>query len=194
MGRPSVAAERRTQIIEATLRCLETRGFAGTTLDRIAEEAGMARGHVRHFAGNRDDLLVDAARTFYFGFGDEIPAEPSILPEGTASVGDALAYLFDGFAEQTPDNAVALALIEAARSVEPIRPILVAAYVGTQSALERLLASAAPAAAPALRAQVAYGILSLALGNVFMGDVEVSAERTALARAAADHLIASLRS
>lgn len=82
MGRPSVAAERRRQILEAAIRCIAAKGFAGTTLDGIAEEAGMARGHVRHFAGNRDDVLLGAAMLLYF---DVVPEPGSASP--TAPVG-----------------------------------------------------------------------------------------------------------
>lgn len=192
MGRPSVAAERRRQIVDAALRCLGIHGFAGTTLDRIAEEAGMARGHMRHFAGNRDDLLVEAARRFHFGDPDRSPADASVLPEGSTTIGDALDYLFGEMAEQDAENPIALALVEAARQIEGIRPILVAAYVGTQTTLERMLAALNPDAPAATRAQTAYAVLALALGNTFMSDVEPSAERTALARATAESLLAAV--
>lgn len=58
MGRRSLAAERRQQVLEAASRCLARNGLAGTTLEKIAEESGLSRSHVRHYVGNRDDLLL----------------------------------------------------------------------------------------------------------------------------------------
>lgn len=192
MGRPTMVAVRRRQVLDAALRCLGTYGFAGTTLDRIAEEARMSRGHVRHFAGNREALLVQAARAFYFGDAELTPTEPSLLPGGVASLADALDFLFGELAEQDSENPIALALMEAARAVPGIRSTLVAAYLGTQDALERLLADAGSGGTRTDRAAVAYGILALALGNVFLSDVEASPARTRMARSAADELVRSL--
>lgn len=77
MGRPSVAAERREQILDATMTTIAEHGIHGTTLDRIADTAGMSRGHVRHFVGNRDRLLLDTATAL---FADHSGRIGSILP------------------------------------------------------------------------------------------------------------------
>lgn len=60
VGRPSVAAERRDQIFDAVERCLIEVGLANTTLDAIAERAGMTRSAIAHFVGNRE-AVIDAA-------------------------------------------------------------------------------------------------------------------------------------
>lgn len=199
MGRPSVAVERRRQILEAAIRCIAAHGLAGTTLDRVAEEAGMARGHVRHFAGNRDDVLTDAAVLLYFG---EVPPQGtddlvaahggSFLPDDARTVAGALDYLFGDFAEPGPGNTVALAFVDAARTNPRIQAIVVDAYLSSQTELSTILAAAYADASPSDRGRVAYGILSIALGNVFMADLEVSPQRTALARQSAELLIATL--
>jgi AcrR family transcriptional regulator len=189
MGRPSVATQRRREILDATLRRLATHGYSGTTLDGIAEEAGMARGHVRHYAGNREQLLIDAARDFFTADAD---AAPSVLPAHIDTLEGAVDFLFDDFAAPTDDNGVALALVEGARTVPAIREILVAAYLSVPAVLERLLADAAPHATAEERSATAYGLLTLALGHVFLTDIEESAARTRLARQSADRLVASL--
>ena len=109
MGRPSVAAERRGQILDATMATIAEHGIHGTTLDRIADAVGMSRGHVRHFVGNRDRLLLDTAIAVFAESGQV----GSILPPGIADLKGALDYLF-GPAFNSPDreNAVVLGLVE----------------------------------------------------------------------------------
>ena len=191
MARPSVADERTRQIIEATIRTIGTHGITGTTMDRIAEEAGMSRGHVRHFVGNRDDLLRETARYFYFGGTDGA----SILPAGTATLEDALAYLFGPeFTAPGADNAVVFGLVEVSRSNPAIAELLAAAYSGTEAAIARMLAAEHPHLSPETCRRTAYGIVAIALHNVFMSDIKSSAADTDAARGAAEQLLASLPS
>ena len=189
MARPSVADERREQIIEATLRTISERGISGTTLDRIADAAGMSRGHVRHFAGNRDRLLLDAARAFY---ADET-GSPAILPGTVDDLDGAVGYLFgEEFASSNAENAIVLAFVELARTDPDIAETLTAAYASTRDRLSAFIAAAKPDAPAELRAAAAQGVLAAALGNVFIGDFDRDAARTALTRAAVDALLAAL--
>lgn len=199
MGRPSVAVERRRQILEAAIRCVAAHGLAATTMDRIAEEAGMARGHVRHFAGNRDDVLTAAAVLLYFGEVPESGAEDpavahhgSFLPDEAHTFDAALDYLFGEFAEPGAENTVALAFVEAGRSNPHINAIVLKAYTSSQNELAALLIAEHPDATPDACERIAYGILTIAIGNVFMADIEVDARRTASARQAAEQLVATL--
>ena len=57
MGRKSKAAERTTEILDAFEVLVRTRGLEGATLQRLAEQLGVRRGLVRHYAGNREDLV-----------------------------------------------------------------------------------------------------------------------------------------
>ncbi len=58
MPRPSLKEERRAQILDAYESCVARYGVEGATLERIAEEAGLARALIRHNVGNREDLLA----------------------------------------------------------------------------------------------------------------------------------------
>ncbi|MEM9057824.1 MAG: helix-turn-helix domain-containing protein [Pseudomonadota bacterium] len=58
--RRSQAERRRTtrrQIIGAAMRCLATHGYAGTTVSRLLEEAGVSRGAYLHHFPSKTDLL-----------------------------------------------------------------------------------------------------------------------------------------
>lgn len=191
MARPSVAAQRKEQIVDAAIRTIGAHGITGATLDRIAEEAGMSRGHVRHFVGNRDELLVETARSFYFGE----PGATSILPPGATTVAEALDYLFGPeFTAPGTQNAVVFGLIEASRTNPAINDILIRAYVGAEETLREMLRAEHPDASAELRDHVAHGLMSTAMHNVFMNDIDDSPERNAAARAAADWMLGMLRS
>lgn len=58
MPRPSIAAERREEILAAFEVCALRKGLAATTLADVAQEAGLPRPLVRHFIGNRADMVT----------------------------------------------------------------------------------------------------------------------------------------
>ncbi|MGO4678346.1 TetR/AcrR family transcriptional regulator [Microbacterium sp. 2MCAF23] len=189
MARPTVAAERRDQIIEATMQALAQHGVAGASLDRIAEAAGMSRGHVRHFVGNRDQLLAETARHV---FSDE-DGQPTILPRTVATFRGALDFLFgEEFTRSDAENAIVLGFVELSRKQPAIAEILSEAYARTRQQLSDLAAEEFPDAGPDRRASVADGTLSAALGNVFMGDFDPDAGRTMRVRSAVEVLVATL--
>ena len=57
MPRPSIAAERQEEILQAFETCALRNGLEATTLEDVAEEAGLQRSLVRHFMGNRADMV-----------------------------------------------------------------------------------------------------------------------------------------
>ncbi|GLP76622.1 hypothetical protein TUM20983_37320 [Mycobacterium antarcticum] len=57
-GRPTISAQRRQQIVHAFIGLLGERGLAGVTLDDVARAAGIQRAALRHFVGNRQDLVA----------------------------------------------------------------------------------------------------------------------------------------
>ncbi len=58
MPRPSIANERREEIFEAFEVCALEKGLDATTLTDVAEQAGLPRSLVRHFMGNRADMVT----------------------------------------------------------------------------------------------------------------------------------------
>src|SRR5699024_5227566 len=47
-------------LLDATMRCLVTHGYAGTTTQRIQDEAEVSRGALLHHFGSKSELLVAA--------------------------------------------------------------------------------------------------------------------------------------
>ena len=56
MGRRSLASTRRPQILRAFEVCVLRYGLEGSSLERIAQEAGVRRSLIRHYFGNRNEL------------------------------------------------------------------------------------------------------------------------------------------
>lgn len=54
------SAAMRTRLLDATVECLVSHGYAGTTTPRIAEMAGVTRGAQVHHFGSKEDLVVAA--------------------------------------------------------------------------------------------------------------------------------------
>ncbi len=62
MGRKSLAAERRSQIVEAFRRCICRYGLQGSTIKRIAAEAGLPAGLLHHYFRGRDEMIEELVR------------------------------------------------------------------------------------------------------------------------------------
>ena len=56
VGRRSLASTRRPQILRAFEACVLRYGLEGSSLERIAQEAGVRRSLIRHYFGNRNEL------------------------------------------------------------------------------------------------------------------------------------------
>lgn len=61
-GREAAKAFRRQQLIASTIDCIAKRGFAETTLARVAEGAGLSRGIVNLHFQSKKQLLVETLR------------------------------------------------------------------------------------------------------------------------------------
>lgn len=189
MARPSKAAERVQQINEATLRTLAKYGYAAASLDRIAEEAGLARGHIRHYVGNRQNLIREAAKLSYFGES----GTDKFWPESINTVREAVNYLFSTeFIGTREENAVFFGFIEASRSDPVISQILISAYSGAETELAALLKQEYPGAPSARRKQIAFSVVSIAIQNIFLLDISADADNTKLAKSSANFVISTL--
>lgn len=94
MPRPSIKEERREQILDAFETCVARFGLEGATLERIAEEAGLARALIRHNVGNREDLIDSLIKRFLSSSKDSLLEMYTHLPE-TNKVAALVELLFD---------------------------------------------------------------------------------------------------
>lgn len=64
MARPSMAAQRVEEILDALESCILKYGIQATSLENIADTAGVKRTILRHYIGNRDDIIVALSRRY----------------------------------------------------------------------------------------------------------------------------------
>jgi len=194
VGRPSLNAERREQILEALSRCLAERGLEGTTLDVIAAEAGVQRAAIRHYIGNRDQLI----RAGVEHIADRYAHTFELELESAASADRLSAFLDSAFlgrlstGNSQEDRAVD-AMMAAAASDESVRESLSEMYAGFEDTIVREIAAVYPDAGSEQIVRVAYVILCLVEQSSTMRFLGFPADRAHAARAVAASLIETLR-
>ena len=57
LPRPSLKDQRSAEILDAYLTCVAKFGLDGATQERIAAQAGVKRPLLRHYLGNRDEMI-----------------------------------------------------------------------------------------------------------------------------------------
>jgi AcrR family transcriptional regulator len=121
----------RARLLDATIGCLVDYGYAGTTVTRIAERAGVTRGAQVHHYRTKDDL-VTAAVTHLAGKSAEFGwSQVSRLADVDDPVGDLLDVLWE--MHKGPTFTATVELWVAARTdpdlrrhVATVEPVLLA--------------------------------------------------------------------
>lgn len=125
----------RTRLLDATVECLVTYGYAGTTTHRVAEVAGVTRGAQVHHFPSREALVVAAIEHLA-----EQRTQAAIRELGRAQnapdpVSKMLDYLWES--HQGPIFAATMELWIAARTdpvlaaqVQRVEPIVNGALIG----------------------------------------------------------------
>lgn len=188
MGRPSLAAERREQILDAVTTCIGEYGIEGTTLERVAEASGFSRGHIRHYLGNRDDMLTLCQHRLSARYVERMKDICDSAAPGAR--GPALVRLLFG-REWSPsqDNAAINALFWAAARDQTVRAGLRATYMAMERTAARALRADYPQAPASDCANTAYALLSLAFGHSSLLELSYPAARERAARAVAQQML-----
>ncbi len=195
-GRPSLARTRRQEAISAFLGLIAERGLDAVTLDDVAQRAGMQRSVIRHYVGNRGDLVDAAIDALVDDYRQTV-----VTAVGEHPTLDALIdYLFseawiDG--QSVADRALTVMFHEATRS-DSTRSRLRRAYesligVVTDAILREADDRRTPV--PADRAAAtAYALVCLAEQNVDLQAVGFDRSHSRAAHAAARTVVHTLLS
>lgn len=193
MGRPSMAAVRREQILDAVTRCVGEYGVEGMTLERVAEASGFSRGHIRHYLGNREQLLEQFQQRLmsqYVGRMQEIADETEPGQRASALV----QFLFGEEWAPGEDNAAINALTWAAARDETVRVYLRESYLGMEGTLARALRGDYPHAPAPECADTAYTLLCLAFAHSTLLELSYPADRQRSVNAVTARLLEQLAS
>lgn len=192
MGRPSMAEQRRVEILAAVARCVARYGVAGTTLERVSAESGLSRGHVRHYLGNRDDLILAFAdQVFNNGKYAMVGATAGAPPgEKTKAL---LGILFGPAWEPAEDNPAIDSLLSAAATDEALADQMRFVYLRIESTVTKALRADFPSAPSALCTQTSYALISMAFGNSTLSQLGFPANRRKAIRGMAEALVEQVR-
>ncbi|RED51312.1 TetR/AcrR family transcriptional regulator [Aestuariispira insulae] len=192
MPRPSLKDQRTDEILNAFERCILRVGLAGSSLEAIAEEAGMKRSILRHYIGNRDEILEALARRVIERYRDETEELIRHLPR--CGRGRALVdFLFHDVEKTNIQSlAVAEALTNASIGNDTIRQLFsgwLDQFVGTMG---QVLHDCYPERDQARCWAVAYGLASIYFSHEAMTPLALPAHYGKAAVRSARALVDSL--
>ncbi|SEB99527.1 TetR family transcriptional regulator [Paenibacillus sp. GP183] len=75
MPKLGMEPRRRADVINATLTCISIHGIDGMTLDKVAEYADCSKGVVTYYFKNKDNLTIEAFKSFLAYYGLKIQSE-----------------------------------------------------------------------------------------------------------------------
>lgn len=191
MGRKSLKEERVSQILDAFERCLELKGLESTTLDNVAEEAGVARRIIRHYIGNREDLIQTAVDRLIEKFTQQVFLFINAA-EGEERFEAGFEYIFSKAFNELPINRQVAALLPASLHDEKVRQAVKKMYDAFHMGVDQQLAEYCPTAPEKERQQVAYSVMCLAFGGGWMGNIGFSHKNNELNKTMARNLITEL--
>jgi len=185
-GRPSLKEERLTAILDATGRCIARFGVEGMTLEQVARESELSRSHVRHYAGNRADL-VDLFRRRIIARHTP-PDLTEALEPGTPATELVLRHLFDGPAD-LDEHAAIDALLAAARHNAAVHDEVQAVYTGIEAFIAAAIRADHPDWDERRVAETASQTLYLSYGYFTMLSVGLESTRLDAARTLAAQIL-----
>lgn len=183
VGRPSVADERRRQIVEAFIRLIAENGLERVGLDDVAAAAGMKRPALRHFIGNRDALVAATVEELRCRYEETIR---SVVPEAASAEQLIRALFSDDWVNGMGDEDVVFdALLHEATRTADGQGDVRRTYDALISEIEAALRRDHPNTALADVRDTAYAITCLVEHNTTMQRLGYPRARSAGALAAA---------
>lgn len=191
MPRPSIKAERSEEILDAYERCIARHGVDGATLERIAEEAGVKRSLIRHYLGNRDELLAALIDRFFARSDAEVAELFDALPRWRRAE-SLVELLFDPAYADPQSVLVSGALVAEAPQIPGLAERMRQWIEDFTGAIAAELEAAYPEAGRKACAEVAAGVVGIYI-NVdsltVLGEME---DFHKASKAAAHRLVKSL--
>jgi AcrR family transcriptional regulator len=176
MGRRSLAKERTGQILQAYAVCIGRFGLAGATLERVAEESGFSRGHIRHYVGNRDEMRRKLVQWVVDDFQDKAAEACLDVPPGRRARA-RMRHMFESGLGPAPDNAAIDVLLGATTYDPDLRAMMREIYLDLERSIARVLRDDFPGARAKIYRDGAYQLLAIAFGNWSLSEMEFPASR-----------------
>jgi AcrR family transcriptional regulator len=188
VARPSLKTQRTEEILDAFTRCIAEHGIQGASLERIADEAGMARQILRHYVGNRDDLIVALAERFAAQTQTQLQALAAGLPTDNR-IQIMLDILLSSDTSGAAENLVADALLLESQRLPEVKEKMTAWLESLNRFVINELKQANPKTSPSKRRAIATAVVSLLLVGDSLQSIVAPSRFKRDARLAAEMLI-----
>ena len=192
MGRPNLTEARTAEILDAFERCVARFGLEGSSLEQVAEEAGVKRSILRHYIGNRDDMVVALAERVVGKYRQAFKDFVAGTTERSRTR-QLLGYFFpDEPIESTEDILVVEALIAAGEQYPAVRKLMFGYVDGLVGDLSQQLKLAFPKASAPKCWNVAYGVISICFNQESLSPMRLPPKYLKAARRCSETLVQSL--
>ena len=193
MGRKDLTRERQNAILDATERCIAKFGLQRTTLENIANEAGINRGLIHHYIGNRDDvmqLMTERLLERYQNSFDTYAAARM----GSKRSEIVLGYYFDAWFEQgTEDDTLFLEMLAQSGRDAHMRKLLLRFYGAVEGSIAEELSQYYPQTNDRKLHSVSYSLMVLAFAHATINWLGLPQAKQADVRSVAANLVQSLK-
>lgn len=160
-SRSEIAAERRSEIIDAFIDCVRRLGIHGSTVEQVAKTAGVSRTLIFHYFGDMDSLLQAALERIVSSsvYGLTLHGEGLGAPERRKRLID---FIVSGEHFQTPSDVVLMAeLVSLGVRDASVGDLARRGYGESIATKDAELAACYPKADVAARRAVAYALMCL---------------------------------
>lgn len=194
MGRPDLTAVRTEEILDAFEHCVARYGLHGSSLERVAEQAGMKRSVVRHYMGNRDEMIVALAERVTAECHAQLETYVASASE-QLRVDQLLAFFFPNTQADTTDSLMAVeSLIAAAEDYPRVQELMTGYVEEMVNMTTDQLRLAHPNATKAQCWTVAYGVVGICYNHASLAPLALPTKYLKAARASARALTDTLSS
>lgn len=121
MGRPSMAAQRIEEILDALEACILENGIQATSLENIAEKAGLKRTILRHYIGNRDDIICALSKRWCQKYSEQWSEVQRWLPSENKTESLIESIFSVGSKERIENTLIGEALFSEAKRLPSIK-------------------------------------------------------------------------
>lgn len=192
MPRPSLKDQRSREILNAFVTCAARYGLEGATQERIALEAGVKRPLLRHYLGNRDEMVSALCAHIV----DEFDILSDVMAErlkGCDQAIDIIDLLFDPASETDPRLVLVFQGLTANADAYPqMRQPLLSSINRFIKLIETFLRRTSTARRKSQREAVAYGLAALFMSSDALSPLDPPPEWRAATKRAARALVDSL--
>lgn len=193
MGRPSLAVERRRQILDGITRCVAVHGIADSSLERMAAESGFSRSHIRHYLGNRDEVILalwDHLTSPYSEQVEQITAEP----DPVIRINALIDFMFGPQWERLDSDAALDALFSAGATHPELQRRINRTYLSLERQIAAIVVATDASMPQRVADEIAYSLLCLAIGASTFSALPFPRSHRVAAHAMAHQMVASSRS